>query len=34
MGCAAETDVAGVERDKLDKGIKTVYRHFSDPLVI
>jgi hypothetical protein len=34
MGCAAETGVAGVEKDKLDKGIKTIYRHLATPLVI
>jgi len=33
MGRAAETRVAGIERDKLDKGIKLIYKHFAAPLV-
>jgi len=33
MGRAAETRVAGIGRDKLDKGIKVIYKHFANPLV-
>jgi hypothetical protein len=29
MGCAAETRVAAIERDKLGKGIKRIYRNLQ-----
>jgi hypothetical protein len=33
MGRAAEMRVSGIERDKPEKGIKMIYKHFAAPLV-
>ena len=33
LGRATEAREAGIERDKLDKEIKMIYKHFAAPLV-